>query len=67
MLQVIQLVLQPTEVTIWGDRDSATDFCAGTFFYSNAQGSSSPALSVGTYSTSTDGTKWTIQIHRFSR
>lgn len=45
-----------TTVTIWGDRDSVTSFCVGNQFYSNEQGNSSPSLSAGTYSTSTNGT-----------
>lgn len=45
-----------TTVIIYGDRNAVTDFCVGTKFYSNAQGSSSPALSPGTYSNSTTGT-----------
>jgi len=45
-----------TTVTIWGDRNSVTSFCVGNQFYSNEQGNSSPSLSAGTYSTSTNGT-----------
>jgi len=45
-----------TNVTIYGDRNGLTDFCVATKFYSNPEGSSSPALTAGTYSTSTTGT-----------
>lgn len=45
-----------TSVTLYGDRAGVTSFCATEKFYSNAAGSSSPAISAGTYSDSTTGT-----------
>jgi hypothetical protein len=45
-----------TSVTLYGDRAGVTSFCAAEKFYSNAAGSSSPAISAGTYSDSTTGT-----------
>ena len=45
-----------TPVTLYGDRAGVTAFCVAEKFYSNAAGSSSPAISAGTYSDSTDGT-----------
>ena len=45
-----------TSVTLYGDRAGVTAFCVAEKFYSNAAGSSSPAIAAGTYSDSTDGT-----------
>jgi hypothetical protein len=45
-----------TSVTLYGDRDGSTAFCNASKFYSNPAGSSSPSVSVGTYSDSTTGT-----------
>jgi hypothetical protein len=50
-----------TPVTIYGDRDSLTNFCVpSATFFSNPQGSSSPSLSTGWYAFD-DGTNHNLR------
>ena len=49
-----------SSVTIYSNRDGETAYCVASKFYSNAQGSSSPALTAGWYAFN-DGTNHNIR------